>query len=160
MCAQNATPLSIATVDIYLLSIQFYKCMTPWLIHIVCTVRHMKLTTRYRWIYIRKHLLNEVKIVTYNWWMHAFVVIVVISILSTLYWRQAFVTHHVHCIIKKKKNKKTWKYEMNCALTVLLPKFRTLQLKYADLPTNAVTLFGTLISKYGSFHLFALIIEL
>lgn len=37
-------------------------------------------------------------------------------------------------------------------LTVLLPKLRTRQLKYADLPTNAVTLFGMLVSKYGSFH--------
>lgn len=45
-------------------------------------------------------------------------------------------------------------------LTVLLPKFRTRQLKYADFPTNAVTLFDTLVSKYGSFHLLAVKIEL
>lgn len=39
-----------------------------------------------------------------------------------------------------------------CLLTVLLPRFRTRQLKYADFPTRAVTLFGILVSKYGSFH--------
>lgn len=37
-------------------------------------------------------------------------------------------------------------------LTVLFPKFRTRQLKYADFPTSAVTLLATLVSKYGSFH--------
>lgn len=37
-------------------------------------------------------------------------------------------------------------------LTVLLPKFRTLQLKYADFPTSAVTFFCIIASKYGSLH--------
>lgn len=37
-------------------------------------------------------------------------------------------------------------------LTVLLPKFFTLQLKYADFPTNAVTFVGILLSKCGSIH--------
>lgn len=34
-------------------------------------------------------------------------------------------------------------------LTVLLPRLRTRQLKYADLPSNAVTLFAMSVSKYG-----------
>lgn len=38
-------------------------------------------------------------------------------------------------------------------LTVLFPKFLTRQLKYADLPTKAVTFFGVIESKYGSPHL-------
>lgn len=42
------------------------------------------------------------------------------------------------------------KQEKEKELTVLLPKFRTLQLKYADLPTNAVTFFWIIASKYGS----------
>lgn len=37
-------------------------------------------------------------------------------------------------------------------LTVLLPRLRTRQLRYADLPASAVTFFGTLPSKYGSLH--------
>lgn len=48
--------------------------------------------------------------------------------------------------------------EITKILTVLLPRFRTLQLKYADLPTNAVTLFDTFVSKCGSFH-FGFVIE-
>lgn len=38
-------------------------------------------------------------------------------------------------------------------LTVLLPRLRTRQLRYADLPASAVTFFGTPTSKYGSLHL-------
>lgn len=34
-------------------------------------------------------------------------------------------------------------------LTVLLARLRTRQLKYADLPSNAVTLFAMSVSKYG-----------
>lgn len=37
-------------------------------------------------------------------------------------------------------------------LTVLFPNPLTRQLKYADLPTKAVTLLGIFVSKYGSFH--------
>lgn len=41
-----------------------------------------------------------------------------------------------------------WK-KKNIILTVLLPRLRTRQLKYADFPSNAVTLFETSVSKYG-----------
>lgn len=37
-------------------------------------------------------------------------------------------------------------------LTVLFPKFFTLQLIYADLPTNAVMFLGITGSKYDSYH--------
>lgn len=37
--------------------------------------------------------------------------------------------------------------KMRVKLTVLLPKLRTLQLKYADLPTSAVTFFCIIASK-------------
>lgn len=43
--------------------------------------------------------------------------------------------------------------KVHIILTLLLPKFITRQLRYADLPANDVTFPGIVGSKYGSVHL-------
>lgn len=59
-------------------------------------------------------------------------------------------------LLNENEEKGSMKIEkwINCweKLTVLFEILKTLQLKYADFPTKAVTLFGILVSKYGSFH--------